>query len=194
MIRQQLPIDLGDIEYPRFVLTFFRFGSPLEFGYSYLLPPPELRQAFETYGQLSFHFVPTNIRYLFYQPPVPVVSDSGMWTFPYLASDPWGMGLIFVTPAFIGVLLSVGGRWRGRGLVAACWWSLVLVTLPALFYFNTGWVQWGGRYLLDAWPLWLLLTALGLGRLDRRAAAVLVAASIVSNVVAALAMAGGFWP
>ena len=72
--------------------------------------------------------------------------------------------------------------------------SLLLVTLPALFYFNTGWVQWGGRYLLDSWPLWLLLTALGLGRLDRRVAALLVAASIVSNVVAAVAMAGGFWP
>ena len=176
------------------LLNFFRFGSPLEFGYSYLLTPPELRQAFETYGQLSLHFVPTNLRYLFYQPPVPVVSDSGTWSFPILASDPWGMGLIFVTPAFIGVLLSVGGRWRGRGLVAACWLSLVLITLPALFYFNTGWVQWGGRYLLDAWPLWLLLTALGLGRLDRRAAALLVAASVVSNVVAAVAMAGGFWP
>ncbi len=176
------------------VLNFFRFGSPLEFGYSYLLTPPELRQAFETYGQLSFHFVPINLRYLFYQPPVPAVSDSGVWSFPFLASDPWGMGLIFVTPAFIGVLLSFGGRWRGRGLVAACWLSLVLVTLPALFYFNTGWVQWGGRYLLDAWPLWLLLTALGLGRLDRRVAALLVAASIVSNVVAAVAMAGGFWP
>lgn len=176
------------------VLNHLRFGSALQFGYRFMLTPAELRSALEQHGQLNLAFLGTNLRYLFVQPPVAVVTESGGLTFPYLASDPLGMGIVFSTPAALAVVLAIGGRWRGRVLVAACWVSLVLVTIPSLLYFNTGWVQWGARYLLDAWPMWLMLTALGLGRIKPSIAWALVGLSVASNVWAAVLTTFGFWP
>ncbi len=176
------------------VLNQQRFGSVLEFGYRFMLTPPELRTSLLEHGPLSFAFLTKNLRFLFVQPPVAVVDDGGGWIFPYLVSDPLGMGIVFASPALLGVLLTLGGNWRGRGLVAACWFALFLVTAPSLLYFNTGWVQWGARYLLDAWPMWLMLAALGLGRINRRVAWLLVGLSVASNVWAAILTTFGFWP
>jgi hypothetical protein len=191
LLAAAFPVALGGLH---LVLNTLRFGSPLEFGYTLMLTPPELREALITWGPFHPVFLAANLRALFLQPPLAVTSATGEWTFPFLVSDPHGMGILFVTPAFVGVVLGLGRSWRSRGLLAACWLSLVLVTLPSLFYFNTGWVQWGGRYLLDAWPMWLMLAALGLGRINRRLAFALVALSVVSNVWAALLTAGGWWP
>jgi len=185
------PLLVGGIH---LFLNAARFGSPLEFGYRFMLTPPELREAFTIHGALSLHFLPTNLWVLFVQPPIPVLDETGRWIFPFLVSDTHGMGLLFVTPAFLGALLGFSGGWRARPLVAACWLSLVLITVPALLYFNTGWVQWGGRYLLDAWPLWLMLAALGLSRVDRRIAFILVGLSVLSNLWAAVLTAAGWWP
>jgi hypothetical protein len=185
------PIVLGGLH---LVLNRLRFGSLLEFGYRFMLTPPELRSAIEEHGPFSLAFLARNLRIFFVQPPVPSVNESGVWSFPFLASDPNGMGLLFVMPAAAGVVLAVGGRWRGRGLIAACWLSLALVTVPSLLYFNTGWVQWGARYLLDAWPMWLMLAALGLGRMRGRMAWLLVTLSVASNLWAAVLTAFGWWP
>ncbi len=176
------------------VLNQLRFGSVLDFGYRFMLTPPELRSALEEHGPLNLAFLARNLRYLFVQPPVAMVNEGGDWVFPYLASDPLGMGVVFSTPAFLGILLALGGGWRGRGLVAACWLALFLVTVPSLLYFNTGWVQWGARYLLDAWPMWLMLTALGLGRVKRSMAWLLVGLSVASNLWAAILTTFGWWP
>jgi hypothetical protein len=176
-------------------LNWARFSSPLEAGYSFMLTPPELRQRLESHGPFSVSYLGTNARYLLLQPPVEVRDpESDGLRFPFLASDPMGMGVFFVTPAFLAVFLTFAGNWRGRGLLAACWVSLVLVTAPALLYFNTGWVQWGGRYLLDAWPLWLMLTALGLRRMNPRVAWCVVLLSAVSNTWAVVLATGGWWP
>lgn len=175
-------------------LNDLRFGSVLEFGYRFMLTPPQLRSALAEHGPLSLAFLSRNLRYLFVQPPMAVRDAAGDWTFPYLASDPMGMGILFATPAFIAVLLAAGGSWRGRRLVASCWLALGLITIPSLVYFNTGWVQWGARYLLDAWPMWLMLAALGLGRMKRGTAWLLVAASVASNLWAALLTTFGWWP
>ncbi len=176
-------------------LNWARFGSPLEVGYRFMLTPPELREPLQAHGPISVTFLGRNVRYLLLQPPVRVTdSDTGQTRFPFLVSDPHGMGVFFVTPAFLMVFLTAQRHWRLRGLLLACWLSLFLVTVPALLYFNTGWVQWGGRYLLDAWPLWLMLTALGLQRVNGRVGVLLIALSAASNLWGALLTAGGWWP
>ena len=185
-----LPLTLGGLH---LWLNHARFGSVLEFGYRLMLTPAELRQALAQWGPFHPAFLMTNLRTLFLEPPRLVAGDGGGLAFPFLVSDPHGMGLLFVSPAMLAVLFSLGGR-RSHGLLAACWLSLILITLPSLLYFNTGWVQWGGRYLLDAWPMWLMLAALGLGRIQRGLAAALILLSIVSNLWAALVTAGGWWP
>jgi hypothetical protein len=186
------PIMIGS---GHLVLNHARFGSPLDFGYRYQLTPPELRERIDAHGRLSLAHLPRNLRYNVLQPPVVVRdSESGSPTFPFLVSDPHGMGVFFVTPAFLMIFLTMLGRWRVRGLLLACWVSLCLILTPSMLFFNTGWVQWGGRYLLDAWPLWLMLTALGVHRIDRRMSVLLIVLSVASNLWAILLTVGGWWP
>jgi hypothetical protein len=186
------PLLLGGLH---LFLNTARFGSPLDAGYRFMLTPPELRQRLDSHGAFDLSYLGENVRYLVLQPPVLVSDrDTEGLSFPFLVSDPKGMGVFFVTPAFLLIFLTVYRQWRGGGLLVACWLSLVLVTLPSLLYFNTGWVQWGGRYLLDSWPMWLMLAALGLQRISGRAAAVLIGFSVASNLWAALLSLTGWWP
>lgn len=177
------------------VLNHARFGSPFDFGYRYQLTPPELRERIDTHGTISLAHLPRNVHYNLLQPPV-VVRDSasGSPRFPFLVSDPHGMGVFFVTPAFLMTFFTVHRRWRARGLLPACWLSLGLVLAPSMLFFNTGWVQWGGRYLVDVWPLLLILTALGMHRINHRMSVVLIMLSLVSNLWATLLTLGGWWP
>jgi len=186
------PVLLGTAQ---LTLNRARFSNPFEVGYTFMLTPPDLRQRLETDGAFSLAHIGRNVRYLLLQPPVPAVDpESGTPRFPYLVSAPEGMGVFFVTPAFLAVFLGLRRPRRAAGLLAATWMSLVLTTAPALLYFNTGWVQWGGRYLLDAWPLWLMLGALGLRRVHPSAMRFLVILSLLSNLWATLLATGGWWP
>jgi hypothetical protein len=176
-------------------LNAARFGSPLEAGYRFMITPPDLRQRIEAHGPIDTAFVGENVRYQLLQPPVWVEdTESGELEFPYLVSDPKGMGVFFVTPAFLLVFLTAHRQWRAGVLLAACWISVGLVTLPSLLYFNTGWVQWGGRYLLDSWPMLLLLSSLGLQRIHGRVGVILIVLSAVSNLWGAALSASGWWP
>jgi hypothetical protein len=178
------PLVLGGVV---LVLNQLRFASPLDFGYAAMITPPELSQRLAEHGQLSVAFLGDNLRYLLWEPP------RLLPRFPFIVSDPHGMGVLFVTPAFVAVLAAIGGVGRRR-LVIATWVSLIGVTVPALLYFNTGWVQWGGRFLLDGWPLWLLLAGMGLQRLDRRIGVALVVLSVASNLWAVVATLSRAWP
>lgn len=177
------------------LLNKMRFGSPGEFGYSFMIVPPFLRERLLEHGQLSWSYLARNLHYVGLQAPMAIRNDGGNLVFPYFASDPHGMGLVFVTPAFLALIAAVWVTGRKQGKVlAAAWLSLVLVCLPGLLYYNTGWVQWGGRFLIDAWPLWLLLAAIGLRRLPPRLSIVLIVMSVVSNGWGALLVALRAWP
>jgi len=98
------------------------------------------------------------------------------------------MSLLLVTPAF---LLLLGAR-RRRPTVIAAWAGLLAIMLPLWAYHNTGSVQFGYRYWMDAAPFWLLLLAVtyplepaAASRLDRwleRARRPLLIVSILINV------------
>lgn len=177
------------------LLNDLRFGSALDFGYAYMLTPPDILARMVQHGQMSLIFLAENFRYLIVQPPL-VIRDpaSGDAVFPFLASDPFGMGIFFVTPAFLALAATLHPRLLKQPLVGATWISLILVCLPGLLYFNTGWVQWGGRFLLDAWPLFLLLAATGLEHLPRPIVLVLITASVISNLWAVILTVSGVWP
>lgn len=186
------PLVLGALT---MILNILRFGSFFEFGYRFMVVPAFLRQRLLEHGQVSLAHLGRNVHFVGLQPPMVVRNDIGELVFPYLASDPQGMGLLFVTPAFAAVLLAlrITGR-RRQGLLAATWGALILTCLPGLLYYNTGWVQWGGRFLIDAWPMWLLLSAVGLQRLPQKLAWILVALSMASNGWGAVLVATRSWP
>lgn len=197
LVVRMVPLMIGPLVFggAALALNVLRFGSLTQFGYRFMLVPPVLRERLMENGQLSWAYLGRNLHWVGWQGPVAVLDAGGNWVFPYLASDPQGMGLIWVTPAFIGILAALWARGRHEGrLLLAAWVSLVLCCLPGLFYYNTGWVQWGGRFLMDAWPIWLMLAAVGLRRLPPALSMVLIVLSVLSNLWAALLIALRIWP
>jgi len=187
------PIVLGIVALG---LNHLRFGSPWQFGYRFMIVPQFLRERLIEHGQLSIAYLARNMRFMFLELPMVIRDSAGDLVFPYIASDPRGMGLLFVTPAFIALLAALPWR-RPRSwsaLLVATWMALFLTCLPGLLYYNTGWVQWGGRFLVDAWPAWLLLAATGLRRIPSRAADALIVISVACSAWAVVLTLLRVWP
>jgi peptidoglycan/LPS O-acetylase OafA/YrhL len=69
-------------------------------------------------------------------------------------------------------------RWLATALLSAC----ILPVLLLLMYFNTGWYQFGYRFVLDFLPFLLLLAALGMKERPTLPAKLLIALSVLINV------------
>jgi len=74
------------------------------------------------------------------------------------------MSLLVTTPLFA---LLLWPRLRPR-LHRSLWLTVAAVALPALFYQNSGYYQFGFRFSLDWTPLLFLLLAVGGRPIDRR--------------------------
>ena len=179
-----------------------RFGAPLDFGYEHTAGAPNIVATYNRYGGFNAHFFPCNLFISLFNPPIvngtvpPVlyrvcdhllagvdIAHSGGLITP----NPLGMSILLVTPAF---LLLLAARQR-RPPVIAAWAGLLAIMIPLWAYHNTGSLQFGYRYWMDAAPFWLLLLAVtfpikrsNAARLDRlleRARLPLIAASIAIN-------------
>jgi hypothetical protein len=173
-----------------------RFGSPTDFGYQYDAGAPNITSAYTRYGGFNPRFLPCNLFVAFFNPPevngyVPPItyevcgyllegvnlSDTSAPVTP----NPLGMSLLLTTPAFL-LLIAARGR---DPLTVAAWAGLLATMIPLWMYHNTGSLQFGYRYWLDAAPMWLLLLAGVFAKPLRRFqtfARVLIGASIAINV------------
>lgn len=149
------------------VYNLARFGSPVDAGYHDILMGGEFQALVERYGRFSAHFfVPNLTGVLFRLPRI----DAGR-----LVPDPHGMSLLLTTPYLL--LALAPRRWSALEWVAAA--TSLVIAVPALLYYNDGWVQFGQRFALD-WiapgllvasfgarraPVWLVVTlaAIGIG-------------------------------
>lgn len=132
-----------------------RFGSLLDFGYTGMNVNPLLSADLHIYGQFSKHFIRTNLRYMWLEPP------RLLKTFPYVTFNPFGTGIFWTTPALLLAFLAFRlrtQRWLALSLLAAC----ALPIAAILLYFNTGWYQFGYRFAMDFLPFALLLATLGM--------------------------------
>jgi hypothetical protein len=70
------------------------------------------------------------------------------------------MGLWAVSPSLIFALRPP----RGQDALAwgMAWIAALLVAIPDLLYYNTGWYQYGDRFALDFLPFLLVPAAMGL--------------------------------
>lgn len=195
-----LPVALGVAAH--LLYNAARFGAPLDFGYQYTAGAPNLVATYRRFGGFDLHYFPCDLFVSLFNPPlirgwappllfsacdhliagVDVPANGALF-----APNPLGMSLLLVTPAF---LLLLGAR-RHRPVVIAAWAGLLATMIPLWTYHNTGSVQFGYRYWMDAAPFWLLLLAVtypvtpAAPRLDRwleRARRPLILASIVVNV------------
>jgi hypothetical protein len=132
-----------------------RFGNPLEFGHSHLYANrvnPDIR----AYGLFSFHYLPRNLRSALLL--LPRIERNPL----RLDYDPNGMSLFVTTPLFALLFFP---RQRPRLWTPLCI-SAAVVAIPAFFYQNNGWQQFGFRFSLDYTPYLIVLLAISARPLD----------------------------
>jgi hypothetical protein len=160
------------------VYNQIRFGSPLEFGHSYLAlgdhQPVYQQTQIEQWGLAHYHYLSRNLAVALAQLP------------DFLPRAPWvqisghGLALWVTTPA---LLLLLWPREK-NALHRTLWLTTALVALPSLFYMNSGWFQFGYRFSLDYMVFLVMLLAIG-GRPLTRIAKGLIVVGIIVNVFGA---------
>jgi hypothetical protein len=148
-------IPLVAISIPVAWMNQARFGNPFEFGHSHLYANrvnPDIR----TYGLFSFHYLPRNLSSAFLL--LPRIQLNPL----RLDYDPNGMSLFVTTPLFVLLFFP---RQRSR-LWTPLWITTAAIALPAFFYQNNGWQQFGFRFSLDYTPYLIILLAISGRPLD----------------------------
>ncbi len=185
-----------------------RFGSPTDFGYYKMHIAAQLAPRLQAHGQFSRAFLADNLKALFLDPPLVSRINPPVWlslvggpaglfrmftsrvgsSLPFpIAFDPWGTGLWAVSPALLFAVRLP--RRPDLPLWLAAWLSAIVIAIPDLLYYNTGWGQYGYRFLLDFAPFLMLLLAMGLRRPfappARALFGILFAISVISNYLGA---------
>lgn len=130
-----------------------RFGSLTDFGYDYIQEAPDLLARRLEHGNFSPAFLPENVYTAAIRPP--------RFADGKIEPDPWGMGLLLTSPLLVYGGAAVWRRFSQAGVLAL---SAGIMLLPALLYHNTGSVQFGYRFVLDALPLLMVLVGCGARR------------------------------
>ncbi len=133
-----------------------RFGSPLEFGHSYLTGGPAAR--IREHGLFSTYFLNLNLSAALTN--MPRITTSA----PYVLITKHGLGLLFTTP----LLLLLARPKAFPPLRRAAWLAVAFAAVPGLLYQNTGWEQFGYRFAMDYFPYLMILLALSARPITRR--------------------------
>ena len=164
------------------VFNQVRFGSPLEFGHSYLAVRQQTQ--IERYGHFSLHYLQRNL-------------TVALTLLPYrLPTRPWfrisghGLALWLTTPA---LFLLLWPRVK-NALFRPALLSVALVAACSLCYQNSGWLQFGYRFSLDYMVFLVVLLAIG-GRPLNKVAKGLIIAGVLINLFGAVTFnrAGQFY-
>ena len=151
-----------------FTQNWIRFRNPFEFGHSYLAGGTIPRIAW--HGLFSPRFVPKHlVAALLLLPAIKA-------TPPFLIVSRHGLSMLLTSPVFLWLLRPL----RTPASHRALWVTALVVAIPALFYQNTGYEQFGYRFSLDYTPLLIALLAVG-GRPLGRAFLVAAAAGVLVN-------------
>lgn len=156
-----------------------RFGSPLEFGHSYLAlgdhRPVRQQALIEQWGLAHYHYLSRNLAVAL------ALLPDVLPRAPWIQISGHGLALWLTTPA---LLLLLWPRTRNP-LHRTLWLTVLVVALPSLFYMNSGWVQFGYRFCLDYLVFLVMLLAIGDRPLTRMAKGLIIA-GIVINLFGAL--------
>jgi hypothetical protein len=153
-----------------------RFGSPTEFGHSYLAVRQQGQM--EESGLFSYAYLSRNLTVALALLP--------QWSpdSPHIVIGGHGLALWFTTPILFFLLWPrERGAWHWP-----LWITVAAVALPSLFYQNSGWLQFGYRFALDYMVLLVVLLAIG-GRPLGRAGKALIAVAIAINLFGAVTFA-----
>jgi hypothetical protein len=161
------------------VFNWARFGSPAEFGHSFLYDN-RVNLDIDAHGLFSPVYLARNLQAAFFMLP------RVQWSPFRLAYDPQGLSLLVTMPWLV---LLVFPRTRPR-LHWPVWLTVAVCALPGLFYQNTGYMQFGFRFSLDYTPYLVLLLGLSGWSFRKPLVQVLVGAAVLVNTWGALAFRG----
>ncbi|HFC12062.1 MAG TPA: hypothetical protein ENJ56_04395 [Anaerolineae bacterium] len=152
--------------------NWLRFGELLEFGYVYVQGASNITRSFAQIGGFDPQFWWCNVTVSLFGLPdllgkfAPLTARACVHLLAegvpepsngLIAPNPIGMSIFVATPALF-VLLKANYR---RALEQAALLTLLTILFVLWIYHNTGSLQFGYRYLLDATPFWLILLASG---------------------------------
>jgi len=161
-------------------INYARFGSPLEFGHSALWNN-RVNAWVQNYGLFHPRYLEQNLQSAFLRLPILKLHPLS------LTFDGHGMSIFLTTP----LLVFLAWPRRKPRLHRALWVTCLVVALPAFFYQNDGYFQFGYRFSLDYLPILFLLLAIG-SRPMRRAFYVLGGVGVVVGLIGALVFKGGW--
>jgi len=141
--------------------NFIRYHSPFDRGVVYYMPKDQQTL-------FAFRFFPGNFFTLFFMAPG---LDAN---FPYIRPTFGGQSILTTSPAF---LLALKASCRRIETVLIAMGALIAVT-PSLFYVGNGSAQFGTRHYLQAFPVLLLLMALGVHRRIDQMSRILITVSV----------------
>ncbi len=133
--------------------NMMRFGEPTEFGHRLLAGGAGDR--IRDHGLFSLWFLDKNLAAAFLNLP------QWLGEAPYLRISKHGLSLLFTTPALLWLMRPA----KRPPVAAALWAAVVCAAIPGLLYQNTGWAQFGYRFVLDYLPYLVALLAVGGSRL-----------------------------
>jgi len=129
--------------------NLLRFGEAAEFGHRYLAVRQQAQ--LEEWGMFSVHYLWRNLKVAFGL--VPEIFGHPPW----VRISGHGLAIWITSPVF---LLLLRPRACSR-LIVHLWITVACVAVWSLVYQNTGWVQFGYRFLLDYVVLLVVILALG---------------------------------
>lgn len=180
-----------------------RFGHALDFGYAYVQGAPNITESYTRYGGFNLRYLPCNLFVSLsgvpdiggqFSPMAARLCPHLLPDGPLLAANQWiaanplGMSLFLVTPAFFYIFRAH----QQKPVVLAAWIGVLAVALPLWLYHNTGSLQFGYRYSLDAAPFWMLLMAAGVHTHFGRLARALIILSVLINFLGMIWMFNAF--
>jgi hypothetical protein len=150
-------------------LNYARFGNPLDTGYD---TASKIYTDRLTYGQMyDLRYVPKHLYVALFR------GWEYVEEWPFVKPSPEGLAVVFTSPI---LAYAFAAPWRDR-TVRLLWLASALTAVLIVPYFTQGWVQFGYRYLLDALPYLIVLTALGMANKSPRAITALLVFSALSN-------------
>ena len=140
---------------PMAYVNDLRFGSPGEFGHSFL-HANRVNADINQYGLFNYHYLERNLHAAFTRLPLITLHPLR------LGFDGHGMSILVTTPLFLLLLWPL----QTPRLTRALWLTVAAVALPGLLYQNDGYFQFGFRFSLDYTPHLFALLSLGGRPLD----------------------------
>lgn len=159
----------------------------INFGYNYLRFS-NIWETGYTYANLVYANVPSfGLQYLYRNLSIFLFKGfEYILQFPYLKPDPQGLNIFFTSPFLLLAFFCWSKKYQK--IIISFGLAIFLIAGVVFSYFLTGWYQYGYRFLMDFLPFLIVLTALGMDKIQSRfIKIILITISIMSNLL------GAYW-